>query len=384
MALSADGGALFVAGRDGSLVVFDVKDSEGRLVCFDGTVRVPASDEVLIAQAAWDGKRAAIRGLLQAVADAQGKAEYRSREREDEHGAQLKAMTDTYHTEINLTRLNRELVDEERGDLDRDVSDAITAGEASHAVDMARREAAFQSRIMVDVDSFSALSGDIKALTREFSGAAEKAAARRAALAAKREAAHAEAVAVLVARRARSLAAIPALRRSAAEAMQQGAEAGNEEVSALQADVAARVGAQQEVGLKAKVEMEVMAKKMGEVRVALERGREDIRRRKHALEEQAARIEALEEELVGLRAAAAEVDTRIDDKEKRIGGFAEGTSAAPVPHAARFPTAHHARAHPNTRSGAAEKRGRAGKIQVRAGRKDPRAAARGGAPRAGN
>ena len=56
MQLSYDGSRLFVAGKDGCVIVFDVKDAENRPVVVDGTVKLPWAEEVLITLPDWDAK----------------------------------------------------------------------------------------------------------------------------------------------------------------------------------------------------------------------------------------------------------------------------------------------------------------------------------------
>ena len=56
MLLSPDGGTLYVAGRDGCVVVFDVRDAEARPVAMEGTIKLPWAEEVLITVPEWEAK----------------------------------------------------------------------------------------------------------------------------------------------------------------------------------------------------------------------------------------------------------------------------------------------------------------------------------------
>jgi hypothetical protein len=68
MCLSSDASTLVVAGRDGSLVVFDVRDGEGRPPAVEGNLRLPWAAEVQVTPEYLDSKRHVLRELRESVA----------------------------------------------------------------------------------------------------------------------------------------------------------------------------------------------------------------------------------------------------------------------------------------------------------------------------
>ena len=94
MQLSVDGARLFVAGCDGSLVVYDVRDRDGRVPLSDASAKAPWCDEVLVAVADYEERKAEARELREQLAELASNSDYAVRVKEIAFRDQIKALTE--------------------------------------------------------------------------------------------------------------------------------------------------------------------------------------------------------------------------------------------------------------------------------------------------
>jgi hypothetical protein len=94
MQLSVDGARLFVAGCDGSLVVYDVRDRDGRVPLSDASAMAPWCDEVLVAVADYEERKAEARELREQLAELASNSDYAVRVKEIAFRDQIKALTE--------------------------------------------------------------------------------------------------------------------------------------------------------------------------------------------------------------------------------------------------------------------------------------------------
>ena len=94
MQLSHDGSRLFVAGCDGSIVVYDVRDKDGRVPVSDVSAKVPWCEEVLISLIDFEDRKAEVRELRDQLSELQSNSEYSIRMKEIGFRDQLKKLND--------------------------------------------------------------------------------------------------------------------------------------------------------------------------------------------------------------------------------------------------------------------------------------------------
>jgi hypothetical protein len=94
MQLSVDGSRLFAAGYDGSVLVYDVRDAEGRLPASDASSKAGWCEEVLIALPDYEERRAGVRELREQLAEVGSNADYSTRMREIGHRDALRKLTE--------------------------------------------------------------------------------------------------------------------------------------------------------------------------------------------------------------------------------------------------------------------------------------------------
>ena len=96
MCASYDDATLAVAGMDGSLVVYDIRDKDGRLPMSEFAVKLPWSEEVLVTVSDLDDKKTAVRDLRDQVAELQSNNDYAMRMMDIMFQEKLKKITERY------------------------------------------------------------------------------------------------------------------------------------------------------------------------------------------------------------------------------------------------------------------------------------------------
>jgi hypothetical protein len=252
----------------------------------------------------------------------------------------MKDLAQQYRAELQATHNMRALVEEERGDCERDMADASAGMEARHNHELAKREAAFQARIMEALDKFTTLSGEYSALKEDWEARARAAAAAHEAAVARLVRGHEESVRLLRERLARAAAALALAERTGEERLAQGAEEAEGELEALRGEYKARIAGHRETALRCKSENGVMKKKYAEMQAALEGLRGERDRRAAHCEELRSLIAGLEQEIKVLQGIAADKDALMASKEERICAWGVGPGRARAHALLTLPPAH--------------------------------------------
>ena len=301
----------------------------------------------------------------------------------------MKDLAKQFKAEMQATHNMRNLVEEERADSERDMSDVNAAMEAKHNHELSKREAAFQGKIMEALDKFTRLNDEFSALRADLEERARGAGEEHAAARARMVRAHEEALRTLTERLERGRAALEHLRRSQGESLLQGAEEAEGELEGLRGEYKARMAVHRETALRCKSENGVMKKKYSEMQAALEVLKGDRDRLEARCEELRTLIGGLEKEIAVLQGIALEKDALMASKEDRISACALGRARVAAFFCAAAALTHISTPNPTSpllcaRSWPQGKVLRAGEVQVCAGRKDPGAQQRGGPARAGD
>jgi cilia- and flagella-associated protein 57 len=318
MALSHDDAFLFVAGADGSVVVYDVRDSAGRVPVSESSVKVPWAEETLVTLADLEERKLAVRELRDTVSELQGNAAYNLRMKDMAFEDELKRMAERAHTEIEQLRHQADLLSEEKADSEREFADRLAGLEGAHRTEMQKRESLYQTKIMTEVERYQALQAEVGAQTSAWKS-------KRGAS----EAGHASTMARVTnelerrleevkERRAGLIKDVDGGRQDWGEMRAQMENDLDDEVSGTRRAYQDRLDGEREQALKYKGENGIMKKKFAALQRDIEENKDSIR---GALERQEGLrrvIDGLDKEIALLRSQIYDRDVTIGEKEKKI------------------------------------------------------------------
>jgi hypothetical protein len=314
---SHDDAYLFAAGEDGCIVVFDAKDSNGRVPMSENAGKMPWAEETLVTSQDLEERRAAVRELRDALAELQGSSQYSLRTKEVAFQEAVKRETTRATTELEQLRTQADLVAEEKADSEVEFGERLAAAEAAHRSEMQKREGMYQTKIMEEVEKYQALQAEVGAQRAKWQ-------ARRAQAVTQ----HAAAVQRLMAECERRLEAVRARRSALQDDVEGGKRDWAEMRSQMEADLdeeavstravyQERLDAERDAALKFKGENGIMRKKFASLQRDIEASRDAV---KVTLERQDGlrrTIEGLERDIARLRGQIREHDATIGEKEKR-------------------------------------------------------------------
>jgi hypothetical protein len=248
----------------------------------------------------------------------QAKSDYDLATLEDGHEKNLSSLRAQFASEVSATRQLKDLMDEEKTELERSSAAAASLFRSEHSTEIARREAFYQSKIMEEVDRYSALSTSLDQLNADaasesarIAAAREKEIARAAAIARETRSAANARLAVLEAR-------ISSAARDLGENREQAAEDADEEVSALAHGYAERVRAERDISMRLKSENAVLTKKIGAASALVVANKAELVRRLARQAEASATVGSVEREIGLLKVAVNEKEDLMVEKEQRM------------------------------------------------------------------
>ena len=157
LCMSHDDTRLFAAGADGSIVVFEVRDKDGRIPHRDTAAPMPAAEEVLVTRTDLEERASSIAELRDTVMELQSNNDYAMRMRDIAFQERMKKLTERYTTELDHNREQYDLLREEKMDLEHEFTERLKSMEVSHQSEMQKRESLYQNKIMEEVDRFQEL-----------------------------------------------------------------------------------------------------------------------------------------------------------------------------------------------------------------------------------
>lgn len=116
--LSFDDTHLFVAGRDGALMVFDVREPEGRVARRDRDGGAPPSEEILVTRSDLEDRQNQMSELRNKVVELKSQTDYQLHLKDMEHTEKIKEVTDKYMQQVEQDKNHFELLREEKTDLE--------------------------------------------------------------------------------------------------------------------------------------------------------------------------------------------------------------------------------------------------------------------------
>lgn len=157
MRMSADDQFLFVAGKDGTLLMFEVRERDGRVLKRDRDLAVGHSEETLVTKNDLEERQALVEELSSKVSELKSQAEYQLHLKDMDHSEKIKEATEKFTQELEQDKNRYELLNEEKNDMEIEFEERIKqmAEKAHH--DKQRMEAMYQKRIMQEVEKYQRL-----------------------------------------------------------------------------------------------------------------------------------------------------------------------------------------------------------------------------------
>jgi hypothetical protein len=315
---SHDDSHLAVAGADGSLIVYEVRDKDGRLPMSEFAVKVPWGDEVQVTVSDLDDKKTAVRDLRDQVAELQSNNDYAIRMMDIMFQEKLKKITERYTSELESERQQYDLLREEKLDAEREYTERLNSMEVAHRSEMQKRESLYQGKIMEEVERYQALQSDVDGQRVMWQN-------KRSAMVA----AHNQYLAQLTNDFERRFEAardrrheledeVEGVKRDWDEMKHQMEEDLDREVESIKRSYQERLDAERDATLKYKGENGIMMKKFAVLTKEKDEVSEDIKRMTEKQKGLRAQIQELEKEIQLLRVTIHEKDVNIAEKEKRI------------------------------------------------------------------
>ena len=153
---------LFVAGEDGCLMLFDVKDKDGRARSTVGLGRdqkgkLIYSEEVLVTKGDLEEKNALMHELEGQVDELTLHNEYQLRLKDMDYNEKIKEVTEKFTQDLEQHKNRYELLREEKNDLEMEEEEKIKHMEEAHLHKLQQIEASYQQKIMEEVERFQQL-----------------------------------------------------------------------------------------------------------------------------------------------------------------------------------------------------------------------------------
>lgn len=316
--LSHDESFLFVAGWDGSITIYDVRDKDGRIPVTANTVKAPWGDEILVTLSDLEERKNSLQTLRASVAGMQGNVDYNARQSEALFQEELKRLGERYAQELSAMRQQRELIIEERIDIEREYAARLAATETAHKNELQKRESYFQGKIMEEIEKY-------QVLVKEVEEQAEAWLKKRNDLVAAHEAEirriRQEQDTILNATRTRRLILqekVATERRNWEETRRQAEEDVDEESENLHSQYHGRIETERQSAMKFKSENGILKKRHTALLNMYEEGKDELERQNDAITQLRSTIDALEREVVMFKSVIHEKDLAIVEKEARI------------------------------------------------------------------
>ena len=318
MILSHDNTQLFVSGNDGSVVVYEVRDKDGRIPFREASAKMPWSDEVLVTRSDLEDMASAIAELEETQEEMQSNNEYALRMKEIAFQEDMKKLTERYSTELEQEKQQYELLQEEKMDLEREFSESIAALEVSHRSEKQKREGLYQEKIMEEVERYQEKENQCqKALEDHRQRKQDLIEAHERNVTHKREF-YEEQLKEARERRQEMADDKKGTLRDWEETRTQMEQDLDEQTNNMRKTYESRLEEQKQLILKCKSENGIMKKKFASLQKDIEDQKEEIQsleENKYKLDQQ---ISSLHKEIEVLNTMIKEKDASIGEKEKRI------------------------------------------------------------------
>ena len=163
MRMTHDDAFLFSVSEDGCLVMFSVKEKDGRLPKNERPDRVPFSEEVLVTKSDLEEKNALMAELRTKVDELTASNEYQIRLHDINHQEKLKEVSEKYGLQIEHDRSKIDMMRDEKQELEMEYEEKITQLKLQHSQVLHLNDLEHQKSIMKEVSRFQRLQQEIEA-----------------------------------------------------------------------------------------------------------------------------------------------------------------------------------------------------------------------------
>jgi uncharacterized coiled-coil DUF342 family protein len=164
MASSFDGSHIFVAGEDGCIIIYEIKEKDfaggksfGAMGRDDSTGRPIYAQEILVTKTDIEEQAAAMLELQSKVDELHIHSEYQLRLKDMDANEKIKEVTEKFTQELEQDKNRYELLREEKNDMEMEFEEKIKHTEETHLHRLQQCEAEFQKQIMSEVERYQEL-----------------------------------------------------------------------------------------------------------------------------------------------------------------------------------------------------------------------------------
>lgn len=168
MRITPDDGHVITAGEDGTVVVFEVKERDGRLAKRDRADAVPFAQEILVTKSDLEEKTSAMADLKSQVDELTIHNAYQLRLHDITYQDKLKEVTEKFNQQLDHDRTKYEMLKDEKQDMELEYEEKIKHLEDDHARCLHDQDIMHQQSIMDEVKSYHELEGTLEAETHDF------------------------------------------------------------------------------------------------------------------------------------------------------------------------------------------------------------------------
>jgi hypothetical protein len=163
MCSAFDGSHIFVAGSDGCLIIYEVKEKDfagkslGAMSRDDTTGRPIYASEILVTRTDIEEQASAMREMQSKVDELHIHSEYQLRLKDMDANEKIKEVTEKFTQELEQDKNRYELLREEKNDMEMEFEEKIKHTEETHLHRLQQCEAEFQKQIMSEVERYQEL-----------------------------------------------------------------------------------------------------------------------------------------------------------------------------------------------------------------------------------
>jgi WD40 repeat protein len=163
MCSAFDGSRIFVAGSDGCLIIYEVKEKDfagkslGAMSRDDTTGRPIYASEILVTRTDIEEQASAMREMQSKVDELHIHSEYQLRLKDMDANEKIKEVTEKFTQELEQDKNRYELLREEKNDMEMEFEEKIKHTEETHLHRLQQCEAEFQKQIMSEVERYQEL-----------------------------------------------------------------------------------------------------------------------------------------------------------------------------------------------------------------------------------
>jgi len=321
---------LFVAGDDGVLQVFEVREKDSRApaagggataagsIEVSGSQSLQYSEEILVTKSDLEEKHALMLELKSKVDELTLHNEYQLRLKDMNYNEKIKELTEKFTQELEQDKNRYELLREEKNDLEMEYAEKIKHVEDRHQERLQEMESTYQGKIMTEVERYQQLCHERDQQRTQWDKQQNMLVESHENYIHEISFDYEQQLHEDRELKGQILSEVDDLKREFDETMRQLEGDIDKEIDLLKSKYESKLNAEREATLRFKGENGIMKKKFSALQKDIEVQLEDIKAMLEKEQELVAQIRSLEKDIQSLRGEIRDRDETIGDKEKRI------------------------------------------------------------------